>query len=367
MPHPRMVECMGVFVAIGLSAAGLLWGQQEYDNTQNPPDTFLPQQAGHQWAEYDIRRFTGRWPEAEHPERWVVDWILRETGGDVWFGTPASVLSASREAIRVYHKPEVLGQVQSVVERFVEPRCESYALAARIITVGSPNWRARAWPLMQSIRTSSAGIDAWLLSRENAAILLAELRKRADVVDYGLDELLVPHGQTHTIERRQARHYARHVRWRPEGYPPLELEAGVVDDGFSLRLSPLLTADCQHIDVVVQCHIDQVERFVPVTVDLPLSPGNLQRIQLEVPQIVSWRLHERFRWPADQILLLSCGIVASANQRPSSHWTWMTATAKNRADALLMLECRAIPHSERLVPSVRAAQGSTDELSRGRY
>ncbi|GIW89887.1 MAG: hypothetical protein KatS3mg109_0319 [Pirellulaceae bacterium] len=338
--------------------------QQSPSGEGTAPEAFLPQESGQQWAEYDIRRFTGRWPQDSHPERLVVDWILRDTGSDVWFGSPASLLSVSRERVRVYHTPDVLRQVEQVVERFVEPRCESYALAARILTVGSPNWRSRAWPLMQSVSVSSPGVDAWLLSRENAALLLADLRKRADTVEYNLADLLIPHGQTHTLQRRQARHYARNLKWREQGYPPYEIESGVVDDGFSLQISPLLTTDCRQVDAVVRCYIDQVEKFVPVLIDVPLPGGTSQRVQLEVPQIVSWRLYERFRWPSDQVLLLSCGVVASPEQRPSG-FGWVLAGSPGRADALLFLECRTISDPNRLVPAIHSAQGG--DISRGRY
>ena len=49
---------------------------------------------------------------------------------------------------------------------------------------------------------------------------------------------------------------------------------------------------------------------------VPSLAGGLQRVEIQVPQIVSWRLHERFRWPTNQVLLLSCGVVATP---PSEH------------------------------------------------
>jgi hypothetical protein len=34
-----------------------------------------------------------------------------------------------------------------------------------------PNWRESAYPVMQSVPVRSPGVEAWLISKENAAIL----------------------------------------------------------------------------------------------------------------------------------------------------------------------------------------------------
>lgn len=52
---------------------------------------------------------------------------------------------------------------------------------------------------------------------------------------------------------------------------------------------------------------------------MPLSTGQAYTGQINVPQVASWRLHERFRWPADEVLLLSCGVVAAPKVLPLDH------------------------------------------------
>jgi hypothetical protein len=72
--------------------------------------------------------------------------------------------------------------------------------------------------------------------------------------------------------------------------------------------------------------------------------GQSQRVQIQVPQVASWRLSERFRWPSKEVLLLSCGVVAT----PAPATTGMLSVlaplgviSGNRADALLLIEHRA--------------------------
>ena len=41
---------------------------------------------------------------------------------------------------------------------------------------------------------------------------------------------------------------------------------------------------------------------------MPTTVVRQQTTKIEVPQLISSRMHERFRWPADQVLLISLGV-----------------------------------------------------------
>ncbi len=72
-----------------------------------------------------------------------------------------------------------------------------------------------------------------------------------------------------------------------------------------------MSVDGRTIDAMIQCNIDQVERLVPVMIDVPTAAAPRQRAQVEVPQMVHFRFHERFRWPVDQVLVVGMGMVAA--------------------------------------------------------
>lgn len=137
----------------------------------------LPRDHNQIWREYDIRPYTSRVTTTERPEQAVIDWILRETGTEVWFTEPFGILNSSKNTLRVYHTEEMHSVVREVVDRLVSSQAESQAFGVRLVTVGNPNWRAKALPLMQSVTVQSPGVDAWLLSKENAIILISELQK----------------------------------------------------------------------------------------------------------------------------------------------------------------------------------------------
>jgi hypothetical protein len=45
----------------------------------------LPNEHGQVWREYDISPYTNSVEDSDRPQQAVIDWILRETGSDVWF------------------------------------------------------------------------------------------------------------------------------------------------------------------------------------------------------------------------------------------------------------------------------------------
>ena len=138
----------------------------------------LPHTHGQVWREYDISPYTSRVSDVENPEKAIVDWILRDTGSDVWFSEPLGILSATGDTLRVYHTPEMQQTVSNIVDRFVHTSGEPYLFSLRTISISSPNWRVRALPRMRSVAVQSPGVEAWLVSKEDATLILADLSRR---------------------------------------------------------------------------------------------------------------------------------------------------------------------------------------------
>jgi hypothetical protein len=298
----------------------------------------LPSDGGQVWREYDISPYTLRVKGKSKPEQAIIDWILRETGTDVWFGSPLGVLSADSRTLRCYQTPQMQKTVQGVVERFVNGNGDSHVLGIRVMTLTSPTWRARAFPLLRPVDVKSPGVEAWLLSRENSAVLVADLKRRGDYRELNAPNLHIHSGQAETIARTTPRQYPRSVR-ATSIYPGFEVVTGQLDEGFALNISSLMSLDGKACDVVVKCNIDQVEKLMPIGLDVPVG-GTTQKVQIQVPQFVSWRLHERFRWPSDQVLLLSCGVVANPTGEAVTPIPLLGSigAANSRSDALLMIE-----------------------------
>ncbi len=74
-------------------------------------------------------------------------------------------------------------------------------------------------------------------------------------------------------------------------------------------------------------------------IDVPTTIAPRQRTEIKVPQIASCRLHERFRWPADQVLLISLGVVSSPSPASGSSMP-LALSGPGRADLLVIVESK---------------------------
>jgi hypothetical protein len=332
----------------------------------------LPQDKGQVWREYDIRPYTLRVTTTARPEQAIVDWILRETGYETWHSDPVGLLSANRETLRVYHTPEMQAIVADIVDRFVNSASNSYAFTLRVATVGSPNWRAKALSMMTPIPVQSPGVQGWLLAKENARMLVAELSRRTDYREYNSPQQLVNNGQSFVISTMRPRSYIRNAIVTQTAWPGYQPEMGTIEEGFSLEFSPLLALDLGSADAVVKLRLNQVEKMLPVKLDLPTTIAPNQRVQVDVPQMTSSNLHERFRWPTDKVLLLSMGVVATPGPTKDNPITDAVKDAvpilksPPRADALLFVESAGV-----VAPSAQPAAARSASLPQqsfqGRY
>lgn len=332
----------------------------------------LPNDDGQIYREYDISPYTLRVTSTNRPEQALVDWILRETGYEAWHGTPLAFLSADirNHMLRVYHTPQMQATVAELVDRFVNSEAESHAFSVRVISVDNPNWRVRALSFMKPLAVESQGIQAWLLEKEDATLLMAELRRRSDFREHSAPQLLVNNGQATVVSSTRERRYVRGIIAKPEVWPGYDTDYGQIDEGFSFELSPLLSLDGRTIDAILKCNIDQVERLISVPVEVPTTVAPRQQTKVEVPQISQVRVHERFRWPTEQVLLVGLGVVATPTAEGTGgllKWAVPFAQGPSRADLLLFVESKG---KTGLAPRVGGGNDrgtASSNVSRGRY
>lgn len=331
---------------------------QPYSDTARLDDSH-----GQVWRTYDIRAYTRRMRNEEKPEQPIIDWILRETGTNTWFGEVQSSLSSDSSRVVVYHTPQVQKVVKQTVDRFLNTRSEANEIAVRLITVNKPDWRVRVQSVLTPVTTQTPGVEAWLMSRENAALLVHELSRRNDFREHNSPNLTVYSGQSHTLEATRPRFFST-------GGDPQSAFApasNFVDEGFRLEINPLVSQDGQAIEAVVKCSVNQVEKLSSIRSTGVDQFGLYRQSQIQIPQVSSWQLHERFRWPKDEVLLISRGIVATPER--ATKWNEpirrMMDNNGQRGNALLFLQSRSEVQSP--VDQLRTA-GRTDAANyRGRY
>jgi len=264
----------------------------------------IPATAGQVWKTYDIAPFV----QAAGPgsERQVVEWILQETGYPAWHGATPASLSADADSLACFHDPEMQARVADVVARFVGEADKPHRFVVRVLGLGSPAWRAEARPFLTPVPAATPGVQAWIVTREDAAVVLARLRARADCRELPTGPLIAAHGLPAVLTGGRSLPYAQDVAPRPGPGPGWQVQNAACDEGLAIDVHPLVTKDGAAVDAVVRCRIDQVERLAPVSLRTPA--GN-ERVQVAVPQVAAVRVGERFRWPATHVLLVGLGLV----------------------------------------------------------
>jgi hypothetical protein len=265
----------------------------------------LPSDAGQVWRTYDISGFVKQ--HGPGSQRHVVDWVLQDTGYASWHGDVVAALSADESQLKCYHTPAIQARVADIAARFTADAAAPHRFMVRVLGVGSPGWRNDARALLDPIAASTPGVQAWIMAREEAAVLLAILRRRGDCQELPTGPVLAGNGLPAVLSGGRKRPYVQDVVPRPDAWPGWQTLGSSCDEGMTLDVQPLLSSDGTVVEAVLRVRIDQIERMAPVSVTVPTA--DRQRVQVEVPQLSAVRVGERFRWPANQVLVVGLGLV----------------------------------------------------------
>lgn len=289
----------------------------------------------HVWKDYDIRPFTRQAVEQADPQQAVLDWILRQTGTDTWFRSPGGLLNADRHWVHVYHSEQTHAQVAQLLQRFLHARNTEQSISVKLVTVDNPQWRKFALRTLTPIQVHSPGMDAWTLAKEDATILLATLRQQVGFQEHAAPNTMVANGQSQVLQRMQPRTYRRSVLFEPNTWPMAQTVPGDIDEGFSLQISSLADDDRQICEVALHCKVNHLESLE--TVDLS-TPPSLNRLEIDIPQLSSWEIRERFRWPQDRVLLICRNVAAMPGTTRPDLLSGVFGKGERRLDALLFLQ-----------------------------
>jgi hypothetical protein len=319
---PRAWRFLLLFVALGLSR-GVASAQ-------------LPTDAGQVYRTYDIAPFVKQ--NGPGSQRLVVDWVLQDTGYASWHGDVVASLSADESQLKCYHTPAMQTRVGEIAARFTGDAAAPHRFSIRVLGVGSPSWRNDARALLEPIPAATPGVQAWIMAREEAAVLVGMLRRRGDCQVLPTGPVLAGNGLPAVLSGGRKRPYVQSVVPRPDAPPGWQTLAASCDEGMTIDVQPLLSRDGTAVEAVLRCRIDQIERMAPVAVTVP-TPDQ-QRVQVEVPQLSAVRVGERFRWPANQVLVVGLGLVPWPIPGQNAAGSASLLTDAKRTDVVVVVEPR---------------------------
>lgn len=317
--------------------------EPEPSGSDAPPADFGAAEPGQQWKTFDVTGYTGLdHGQQSNPQNAITEWIFRRTGTAPWHGDKVAVLSASRTRVRAYNDSKHLDQVAEVIERFTNAESNYLSIRVRFVAAVDTRWRYAVYSRLTPVVGGPQGQQVWTLKVEDSAFVLAQMQvyqgfrlltdQRVDMVN----------GQTLTVKTSEVRGYTGGMQRESAvglGYQP---KAEQLEEGVTLRLSPLLTFDGDALDAAVDLNANTVKSLHRTRVIAPREVGPSE-ITIDVPEVTESRLSTVVKgWPIGQTLLISAGIQPGILQNKGGFMNLrIPGTVPSGTELLIFLDAEA--------------------------
>jgi hypothetical protein len=268
----------------------------------------FPSESGQQWRQFDVSRYTALDHSQGSPQSAIVEWVFRRTGTAPWHGDKIAVLSASKTRLRAYNNPKVLEQVGEVVERFTNAESDFLSVRVRFVAAADTRWRYAVYSRLTPVGSGPQGQQIWTLKVEDSAFVLAQMQVYQGFRLLTDQKLEMVNGQTLTVKTSEPRGYTGGMARESAAGLGFQPKAEQLEEGVTLRLSPLLTYDGDALDAAIDLTANTVKSFQRTRVIAPREIGP-NEITIDVPEVTESRLNQTIKgWPLGQTLLISAGI-----------------------------------------------------------
>ena len=196
-----------------------------------------------------------------------------------------------------------------MVERFTNATSDFLSIRVRFVAAVDTRWRYTVYSQLTPVGSGPQGQQIWTLKSEDAQFVLAQVQILAGFKLLTNQEVEMVNGQTLVVKTSETRGLLR----RPpaaraaagQGYQPRTEQ---LEEGVTLRLSPLLTFDGDMLDAAIELTANTVKNFHRTRVIAPREIG-ASEITIDVPEVTESRLNQTVKsWPLGQTLLISAGI-----------------------------------------------------------
>jgi hypothetical protein len=279
-------------------------------SNDEPPAPFAPE-PGFQWRRYPITRYTkaaSSYALKVPAQQAIIDWIFKRTGLPEWHGEKVAVLSASKTELRAYNSPEILKQVDEIVERFTNATEDVLSVRVQFLAAVDTRWRYSVYSRLTFVGSGPQGQQIWTMRLEDAALVLSQMQ-----VQQGFRKLMdrrveMINGQTLMIKTSEARGYASGLQRDGAVGAGFQPKADKLEESILLKLSPLLNFDGDALDAMIDLTINTVRSFHRTKVIAPRDVGPSE-MSVDVPESSQTHLDQTVRnWPLGQTLVISGGI-----------------------------------------------------------
>jgi hypothetical protein len=274
------------------------------------PAPFAPE-PGLEWRRYPITRYTKLVNSLSNqltPQKAIIDWIFKRTGVAEWHGEKIAVLSATQTELRAYNSPEILNQVDEVVERFTNAKDDVLSVHVQFIAAVDSRWRYSVFSRLTYVGSGPQGQQIWTMRVADAALVLSQMQVQQGFRKIEDQRIEMVNGQTLTIKTAAPHTFAGGLQRDGAAGMGFQTKADKVEEGITLKLSPLLTFDGDALDAMIDLAVNTVRSFHRTRVIAPRDVGPSE-MAVDVPESTQTRLDQTVKnWPLGQTLVISAGI-----------------------------------------------------------
>jgi hypothetical protein len=265
---------------------------------------------GFQLRRWDISRYTHIPTNVQAPpEKALVDWILLRTGLSEWHGNRVTVLSADSQRLTAYNSPEVIKQVDEIVERFVNAVDNTLRIQVQFIAAVDPRWRYTVYPRLTYVGGGTQGQQIWTMHSRDAALVLTQMQIQQGFRQLAKEGVEMINGQTLSMRTREPRSFVGRLAPDPGGGIAFQPKTERIEEGVFLKLSPLLSFKGDAVDAKIDLSVNMVRTLHRTKVIAPRGDIGSVETSIDVPDATQTHLEQTVRnWRLDQSLIISCGI-----------------------------------------------------------
>lgn len=329
----------------------------------DPPPAGFVNEPGFQWRRYPISRYTQAAQEQKAPQKAILDWIFRRTGTADWHGERTAVLTASKSELRAYNSPEVLDQVDEVVERFTDSIEDVLSLRIQVVAAVDTRWRHTVYWRLEPVGSGPQGQQIWTLRMDDAALVLSQMQMQQGFRRLVDQRVEVVNGQTLTIRTFEPRTYSGGIQRESAAGTGFQPKSDKLEESVVLRLSPLLTYDGDALDAAVDLTVNSVQAFQRTKIIAPREVGSSE-MSIDVPVAYQTRIDQTVKsWPLGQTLLLSGGIHPGVIDKKGG-WLGTPLGAPSSTEVLVFLDAEVASRARgrARTPAPDVARSPADEL-----
>lgn len=267
-----------------------------------PAAPFAPE-SGFEWRRYPITRYTklaNSLSSQLNPQKAIIEWIFKRTGVSEWHGEKIAVLSATQTELRAYNSPEILKQVDEVVERFTNATDDVLSVHVQFIAAVDSRWRYSVFQRLTYVGSGPQGQQIWTTRLADAALVLSQMSIQQGFRKVEDQRIEMVNGQTLTIKTAAPHTFAAGVG--------SQSRTDKIEEGITLKLSPLLDFDGKAVDAMIDLTVNTVRSFHRTRVIAPreVAPNETA---VDVPESSQTRLDQTVKnWRLGQTLIISAGI-----------------------------------------------------------